>query len=174
MLQRRNVFDITEFFDGPVSATGIFEDRSGAVTRRFIVRMNGAYDADGAFVLSENFAYDDGETQTRSWNIKKGGRDRFLGTAPDIFGTVEMIATPSGVRMEYLHEIKVGGRVVVLRFHDQIHAIDECTAFGRTRVTKLGVTVGQVSIFFMRKSQGDVPRLDAPGADEPQAETSVA
>lgn len=153
MLKTTETFDLTEFFAGDVTAFGVFEDRFGRVRRRFTVDMIGSFEADGAFYLRENFVYDDGERIERTWRIVPTGKGCFVATAPDVLGDVVGQSTIDAVSMDYLHEIRVEGRALMLRFLDRIYKVDERSAIARTRVTKWGIKVGDVSIFF-RRAQG--------------------
>jgi hypothetical protein len=161
MLETTAAFDLAAFFAGPSTAFGIFEDRFGTVRRRFTVDMHGAFDRDGAFLLHEQFAYDDGERVERTWRIVPGKKGAFTATAPDVIGVVEGTATLDTVSMDYLHELRIEGRPVVMRFADRIHKLDDGSAFSRTRVSKWGIRIGEVSIFFQR---GTAPRGDMAAA----------
>lgn len=142
-------FELTEFFAGSVQASGLFEDRFGSVRRRFCVAMDGQF-ADGVFVLTEDFIYDDGECQQRVWRVVPGQAGAFTATAADIVGTAHGVAASHTITMVYRHEVMIEGRGVVLSFHDRIHRVDEVTAFSRAVVTKWGFKVGEVTICFRK------------------------
>ena len=50
--------DIRDFLSGKVKAWGMLEDRSGKVTRRFVVDMEGRWNGNEG-VLEEYFTFDD-------------------------------------------------------------------------------------------------------------------
>lgn len=54
--------DLRRYFDGLVTAHGMFSDRSGEVKRRFTVAMQCSWKGDDG-VLDEQFSYSDGERQ---------------------------------------------------------------------------------------------------------------
>ena len=58
------VLDLRTYFNGPLVAHGIFQDRGGQVVRRFVVQMEGRWDGDQG-VLDERFTYSDGRTERR-------------------------------------------------------------------------------------------------------------
>ena len=72
--------DLRQYFNGPLTAHGIFTDRSGKVVKRFTVRMTGRWDGEQGN-LDENFVYSDGSTQQRVWHIQHLGDGRFSGVA---------------------------------------------------------------------------------------------
>ena len=65
-------WDLARFFDGKLVAHGLVTDRSGEVTSRFRVEMQGRW-REGKGELFEQFYFDDGRRQTRTWFLSKGG-----------------------------------------------------------------------------------------------------
>ena len=61
---------IEKYFEGPVKAWGLLQDRSGKVTRQFKADMFGSFEGD-ILTLKEDFYWTDGEKQNRIWKIKK-------------------------------------------------------------------------------------------------------
>jgi len=61
----RPTLDLKAYFNGPIKAWGLIHNRSGEVTRRVDVTMNGSWEVDDG-TLEEHFAYYDGETHKRS------------------------------------------------------------------------------------------------------------
>lgn len=175
MANRTDVFDLIVFFNGPIEAHGLFEDRFGVVRRRFKVAMEGRRE-DAVLILTEHFIYDDGERQERVWRMTPGPAGAFTATAPDIIGIVRGTATADTATMTYKHEVRMEGRGVVLSFADRLHRLDGDTAISRAVVTKWGIRVGEVSIFFCRLATpaddsifdhaGSIAGVDAP-LDQP-------
>ena len=71
---------IEKYFEGPVKAWGILQDRKGKVTRQFKADMFGSFDG-GILTLKEDFYWTDGEKQKRIWKIKKLDINNYEGTA---------------------------------------------------------------------------------------------
>ena len=59
-------WDLARFFNGKLVAHGLVTDRSGEVTSRFRVEMQGHW-REGKGELFEQFYFDDGRRQTRTW-----------------------------------------------------------------------------------------------------------
>ncbi|MBP8153349.1 MAG: DUF3833 family protein, partial [Aeromonas sp.] len=59
-------WDLARFFNGKLVAHGLVTDRSGEVTSRFRVEMQGRW-REGKGELFEQFYFDDGRQQTRTW-----------------------------------------------------------------------------------------------------------
>ena len=61
---------IEEYLSGNVKAWGVLQNRSGKVTRQFSADLDGKWDGK-QLILDEKFNWDDGEIQTRQWQITK-------------------------------------------------------------------------------------------------------
>uniref|UniRef100_UPI0013CFF95B DUF3833 family protein n=2 Tax=Pseudomonadota TaxID=1224 RepID=UPI0013CFF95B len=79
------VLDLKTYFNGPLTAHGLFTDRAGKVQRRFVVKLVGRWQGDVG-TLEEDFSYSDGKTDRRVWTITALGNGRYRGTAPDVVG----------------------------------------------------------------------------------------
>jgi hypothetical protein len=62
-------FDLFQYFKGATKGWGIVQDRSGVLTRQFIVNIDGQDDANGNLVMHEDFVWSDGEKSHRTWTI---------------------------------------------------------------------------------------------------------
>ena len=61
---------IENYLSGNVKAWGVLQNRSGKVTRQFSADLDGKWDGK-KLILDEKFNWDDGEIQTRQWQITK-------------------------------------------------------------------------------------------------------
>ncbi|NHO65443.1 DUF3833 domain-containing protein [Aestuariicella hydrocarbonica] len=136
-------FKLEQFFDGPLTAHGIFKDYKGTVIKRFRVDMIGSWEGNVGR-LKEDFFYDDGTTEQRIWTITKTDSGHYVGTAADIKG--EAIGTTSGFALnwQYVMRLPVGDTVYNLSFDDWMYRLDSNTVLNEASVSKLGVTVGKV------------------------------
>ena len=76
---------IEDYLTGNVKAWGILQNRFGKVTRQFSADLNGKWDGN-ELTLDEKFNWDDGEIQTRQWQITKIDENNYEGTAGDVVG----------------------------------------------------------------------------------------
>ncbi len=77
--------ELREFFEGRVEAWGMFQKRSGEVTKRFHVEING-HSEGSRLILDESFTYSDGTKQKRVWTLTPVGPSQWRGTAGDVVG----------------------------------------------------------------------------------------
>lgn len=151
MLKRNEAahFDILSYFEGRTRADGVFEDRAGNVKRRFTVDMIGR--AEGAMmILDEEFLFDNGERQQRTWRFTRGDGPTFTGTSADSAsqaqGTFE--AGKASFRSEL--RLAVGKRQIAMRFDDVFYDTGDGTVLNRSTVSKWGIRLGQVLILFRK------------------------
>jgi len=140
---------IEEYFLGNVKAWGIFQGRSGKVKRQFTAKMNGYFEGKN-FILKEDFNWSDGEKQTRRWMIKKVGEHNYEGTAPDVVGIAKGISYGSAFKFEYNLLIPFKDKKIKVRFDDWIFQQDDKVAINRAIVTKFGIKVGELTVFFVK------------------------
>jgi Protein of unknown function (DUF3833) len=143
-------FDITQFLAGRSSAHGVFQDRFGRVRRSFCVSVFGRWDGP-VFILDEAFVYDDGERETRQWRIIKGEHGRFTATCADCVGTAQGSSDVGTSHMRYGFRLKLKTRMLKVHFDDRMIRVDRRLAINRAKVSKWGITLGEVIIVFERQ-----------------------
>ena len=151
MIQQKNgpLFELTTFLEGRTSAWGIFEDRFGKLRRRFTVEMVGRWQ-DEVFTLDETFAYDDGTRETRVWRVAPVGHGAFTATCADCVGTAYGSCDADTIRMSYGFRLKLDTRSINVHFDDRIYRVGAGIAVNRATMSKWGVKLGEVSLFFRR------------------------
>jgi len=149
-----------QYFLGETRAWGFFQDRFGNVRREFVVDIEGRME-DGILILEEDFRYADGGTDRRVWRIEPLGDGRYRGRADDIVGVAEGRAVGRAMRWGYEFELPVGGSTWQVYFDDWMIRQDEEVMINRTTVSKFGISLGQVFIFF-RRLDADPAARDAP------------
>ena len=148
--QRRGpLFELTTFLEGRTSAWGVFEDRFGKVRRRFTVDMIGRW-RDGIFYLDETFAYDGGTHETRIWRVAPDAKGQFTATCADCVGTAYGSCDADTIRMSYRFRLKLDTRSIDVHFDDRIYRVGDGIAVNRATMSKWGVKLGEVSLFFRR------------------------
>jgi hypothetical protein len=143
-------FDLQSYFNGPIKAWGIVQDRSGKVTRRFDVTMVGSWEGDTG-TLKENFVYYDGKTQERTWTIKRLSQSNYEGTAGDIVGTAQGKVAGSAMRWDYQMDLSVDGSVYRITFDDWMFLMNDGVLINRSYLKKFGLTVGELTLFMQKQ-----------------------
>ena len=142
--------DIKEFFNGPIKAWGIVQDRSGNVTARFDVRMVGEWKGDEG-TLKEDFTYYDGKKQKRTWKIKKLAENKYEGRADDIIGKADGNIVGSNVYWEYTMDVPVDDTTYRLKFDDYMWQMHDGVVINRSYMKKFGFTVAELTIIMQKQ-----------------------
>ena len=139
-----------EYFTGKTNAWGIFEDRFGNLRRQFKVKIDG-YIEDDKLVLEEYFEYFDGEKDKRVWKIKKLNNGFYEGSAGDVVGTAKGQEVGNAFTWTYDVDLKIGTRNLRVNFNDWMFRMDEKVIVNKASVSKFGINIGTVTLFFMKE-----------------------
>ncbi len=144
------VLELKQYFDGELTAHGMFTDRSGKVLRRFVVALKCSWQGDDG-VLEEDFVFSDGETQRRVWRLKALGGGRYSGTADDVIGVAEGRAAGNALNWRYTLRLPVNDDVYDVQFDDWMFLIDHNVMLNKAVMSKFGIRLGEVTLAFYRK-----------------------
>ncbi|WP_293765947.1 DUF3833 domain-containing protein [uncultured Aquitalea sp.] len=142
--------DLYRFFTGHTQAWGMFRDRNGQLVKRFTVDINGRRDGD-ALILDERFVYADGARQQRSWRLEPKGNGQWRGTAPDVIGEAQGEVAGNALRWRYSLRLPVNGREWEVDFDDWMFLLDDRAMLNSARMSKFGLGLGEVSLFFRKE-----------------------
>ena len=142
-------FDPVIFFDGNFQAQGIFVDRFGQVQRRFAIDISCDKEAERT-TLHEKFTYDDGKTETRSWTLVKQSKDKYTAHTDDVIGKGVGYVKGAVFRLKYDFLLTLYGRKVKVHFDDVMVKQTENTILSRTKLSKFGLSLGELFITFSR------------------------
>jgi len=142
--------DIQTYFNGTLDAHGMFQDRSGAVVKRFVVVMRCRWQGDTG-TLDEDFTYSDGSKQKRIWTLTRTGAGTFTATAPDVIGVAHGVASGNALRWKYVLAQPVGDKVYNVDMEDWMFLIDDTVMLNRTEMSKFGINLGSVTLSFRKR-----------------------
>lgn len=142
-------FSLEGYFAGRSSAVGSFSAITG-VRRKFTVDLLGQWNGK-TLTLVEDFVYEDGERDRKTWRFEKIAPDRYRGTREDVIG--ETLVTISGdtARFHYLIDLHPDGKSNRVRFHDTMRLRDDGTVLNTAIVTKFGLPVALTRVEFSRR-----------------------
>jgi hypothetical protein len=139
--------DLRSYFNGPLTAHGIFTDRGGKVVRRFTVKMVGSWNGDQG-VLDEDFTYSDGKKERRVWRLTDLGQGRYSGRADDVVGEAIGVAAGNALNWRYTLALNVDGRTIEVQFDDWMYLMDERVMLNKAAMSKFGFYLGEVTLAF--------------------------
>jgi hypothetical protein len=140
---------LEEYFDGPLTAEGVFQDRFGAVRRKFVVDIEGDWDGE-TLTLDERFVYEDGSTERRVWRLRKTGERTWTGTAEGVVGEATGEVRGDAFTWAYTIDLATPDGPLRVSIEDWIWRIDETTALNRAYVERFGVEIGELLIAFRK------------------------
>jgi hypothetical protein len=144
-------FDIKTYFDRQVIAWGMIQDYSNKVKRRFCVEINGTW-KDEKGVLAEKFYFNDGEISYRNWQLTKLADGSYTGTAEDVVGTA--IGKHQGFAFQFQYELSlnIDGDITQVTMDDWMYQLDENRVMNKTSMSKFGIKVAEVTLFFDKET----------------------
>ena len=140
---------LEDYFDGKLSAWGLFQDRFGTVRRSFVVDIEGEWDGQ-TLTLTEDFVYEDNTTEQRVWRLVKTGSYTWKGTAHGVVGVAEGVVSGNAFNWRYTIDLQTPDGTTRVSFDDWMWLQDERTVINRAYMTKYDIDVGEVIIFFQR------------------------
>jgi len=143
--------DLRQYFSGQTDAWGMFQDRSGKVIKRFHVLIDGRLEG-SKLILDEHFTYSDGSTQQRIWTLREISPGQWRGSAADVVDEAVGEVAGNALRWRYELLLPVDDSIYQVHFDDWMYLLDEQTLVNRAVMSKLGVELGQVTLFFRKQS----------------------
>ncbi|MBU2918518.1 DUF3833 domain-containing protein [Psychrosphaera sp. F3M07] len=145
-------FDIKQYFNGEMIAWGMIQDYSSKVTRRFCVELAANWQQEQG-TLAETFYFDDGEISYRTWNLTKQGAGKYSGTAEDVVGVASGQQSGFAFQWQYTLSVPIDDTVYQFEMDDWMYQIDQYRVFNRTSMSKLGIKVAEITLFFDKGQQ---------------------
>ncbi len=140
-------FKLERYFAGRTLAKGEFSAING-VHRTFDVVLNGRWNG-RRLKLTEDFVYNDGERDHKTWTFVKTGEGKYTGTREDVRG--EALVTIRGDTALYSYDVYLNAkeRKNLVRFHDKM-VLKGNKVFNTATVTKFGFPVASGKVDFSR------------------------
>ncbi|MBC7769687.1 MAG: DUF3833 family protein [Phycisphaerales bacterium] len=143
-------FVIEQALAGRTLARGEFRSITGA-RRGFDATLNGSWDG-RVLTLVEDFAFDDGERDRKTWRLEQVAPGRFTGTREDVVGVANGFQDGQVFRLEY--DVRLGERVV--RFRDVLALTPEGGVLNNATVGWYGLRVGSVTLNIRREAVAEL------------------
>ncbi|MEQ8480134.1 MAG: DUF3833 family protein [Hoeflea sp.] len=137
---------LEDFFRGKTYAYGRFAAINGT-TREFRVDLTGAVRGN-VLRLREDFIYDDGERDTKTWVFTRTGPNTYSGTREDVIGETTVRVSGNVARFTYRVDLNPGGKPNIVRFHDKLALQSDGTLRNTALVTKFLLPVARVKVNF--------------------------
>jgi hypothetical protein len=132
-------------------ATGSFSAINGT-KRSFTVDLTPSWDGK-VFTLREDFVYDDGERDRKTWRFVKTGENTYQGTREDVIG--ETTVTVNGKRATFSYKVDLDpkNKPNIVRFNDTLVLQEDGSVLNTAIVWKYGLPVAKVTVDFEKPSR---------------------
>lgn len=145
-------FDLEDFFVGRSVGRGAFKSWINRVDRAFTLHATGHFDG-RALTLREDFHFDDGEKDSKTWTFTKIQDGVYKGVREGLVAPAEVRVLADKVTMAYILDLpdEKGGSIR-LRFDDTLQLIAPGQVLNTARVTKFKIPVAAVSVTFVKQT----------------------
>jgi len=138
-------FIIEEALAGETVGRGRITTITG-VDRGFEAKLNGTWDGE-TLTLVEDFLFDDGEIDQKTWRLTKLPNGEYEGTREDVVGTARGFQVENGFRLEYLIDLPNGnGGTRRVKFRDILVIAQDGDVINNATIGWRGFRVGRVAL----------------------------
>lgn len=143
-----DTFLFEDYFLGHTVAEGSFRAING-VSRKFTVDLNGTWNG-RTLTLVEDFVYEDGERDRKTWRFTKTSPTTYVGTREDVVGETQVRVHGDTARFSYQVYLSPETEENLVTFYDRMTLRDDGTVINRALVTKWGLPVALTKVDFRR------------------------
>ena len=127
-------------------ATGSFSAING-VKRTFTVDLKTTWNGK-ILTLREDFVYNNGEKDRKTWRFTKTGENTYQGTREDVIGETTLTVNGKKATFTYLVDLDPTGKTNKVRFRDTMILQDDGSILNTANVYKFGFPVAKVQVNF--------------------------
>jgi hypothetical protein len=142
-------FDPVAFWTGHTHSWGVIENRSGAPTETIQTDCVGTGEPGGLHMV-QTLTEGDGTVHHREWHLRSEGGGRFSATANDMDGTAHGQAAGRAFHWQWQWARAPGSATQDVTMSQWMYLMDNGTMMNRTVISKLGVTLAEVTEQFER------------------------
>jgi hypothetical protein len=127
-------------------ATGSFSAING-VKRSFVVDLKTSWNGK-VLTLREDFVYNDGQKDRKTWRFTKTGANTYQGTREDVIGETTLTVNGKKASFTYLVYLDPKNKANKVRFRDTMVLQDDGSVLNTANVYKYGFPVAKVQVNF--------------------------
>lgn len=149
-------FSFKDYFSGPVEGWGLLQDFNGKMVKSFTLQLDCEWQ-DTKGTIKEVFNWSDGTTTERVWTVEQIADNHFKGCANEM--SSQAIGHAAGNVMNWKYELKIpiNGELIEFNFDDWTFAIDGNVIINRSRMKKMGFTLGELTVVMKKQNIAPAP-----------------
>lgn len=144
------VFDPVSFWTGHTHSWGVVETPGGAPSETVQTDCTGTPDRQGGLHMVQTLTEGDGTIRHRDWHLKRVSPGHYEATANDMDGVAQGEAAGRVFHWRWIWKTAPGNPLRNVVMSQWMYAMPDGTLMNRTTITKLGMTVAQVSEIFTK------------------------
>lgn len=153
-------FDIREQLSGPILCEGVIYGPTGRVTSRFVADFDARWNGNTG-VMTEEFRYDSGATQSREWRLTLDEAGHIRAEADDLVGAGQGQQTGAGVKLNYRIRLPKDAGGHVLDTTDWMYLMENGAIINRSQFRKFGIPVAELVATMRKKPAVEFAHLEA-------------
>ncbi|NOT41794.1 MAG: DUF3833 family protein [Alphaproteobacteria bacterium] len=130
---------------GRLLAEGAFVNSLTGGETRLNVLIDGTWEGQ-VLTLVEDFTYDGGLTERKTWRLTKTAEGIYSGTREDVIGAADVRQDGDGVRLDYRVTLDTGLGPIAVRFQDLLTLNADGSVENAAVVSKWGLKIGRVHL----------------------------
>ena len=144
-------FDLRTHLSGPIQCEGMIYGPTGKVTSRCVADMDVQWTGNVG-LMREDFLYDSGDRQQRSWTLTVGNDGSIKAEAPDVVGVGTGMQKGPAVQLSYRIRLPESSGGHELDAVDWMYLVENGTIMNRSQFRKYGIKVAEL-VATMRKKE---------------------
>jgi hypothetical protein len=138
-------FDAVAVWSGHHRSWGVLENRAGAPTDTVVTDCLGTPNPDGSLHMAQTLTLGDGTITHRDWHLWRTGPHSFSATANDMVGEAHGTAAGRVFHWRWVLALSPGNPLKNVLMDQWMYLYPGNTMMNRTTITKLGITLAEVS-----------------------------
>ena len=144
---------LERFFSGNSEGWGVMQTRFGALQRQFRIDAVGRWaEGEQTLYLVETYWFDDGQVDRLEWRIRRLEADRYEGQEPRLLEPAVGEQAGNAFHWRYRRNVPDKDDTHTLGFDDWFWLQPGNVLIARTSVTKLGIEIATMSVFYRKPS----------------------
>ncbi len=158
-LERAPKIEVKAFFNGDIDAFAITQDNQGKIVGSYTAKMTGKWD-DNKGVLQQNFTYNTGKKDSRTWLITVDSDGTFNAIGHDMTAPIKGRQLGNAMQMVYTLSLPLDGKKQDVNYEDNLYLVDDRSVIGISFIKKGGAVSGKSIISYKKIGKVDAGKTD--------------
>lgn len=144
--------DIRKFFKGNVEAFAVTRDENDKIISAYKAKMHGKWEGNKG-VLKQDFVYNDGKRDSRTWLITFENSGAFSAVGHDVLSPAKGRHRGNVIEMLYSLSLKKGSAKQEVKFEDNFYLVDRNSMIGISVMKVNSKIIGESTISYKKAAR---------------------